>query len=455
MFFSKRKREKLEKNTLSKVLKIAVPSMIESFFVAFIGMIDSFMVSTLGSSKVASVAITNQPKFLGLCVFFTINISVSALVARRYGQKERDKANAILLTGIILVLLLSILIGAFYVVFASDIMKIAGSNSDTHSDSVLYLKIIMGAMVFNCLQMVINAAQRGVGNTKITMRTNVVANIVNVVFNYLLINGNLGFPRLGVKGAAIATVIGTIVACIMSIASILKNVVYINIPYIIQNKILPKLEYLKDMAKLCYSLLIEQLLVRFGLVMTAFMAARQGTYEMAAHQVVMNLLTLTFAFGDGLQGAAVSLVGKSLGEKNKDLAIKYGNYCQRIGMYIGITIVIIYIFISKYIFMAFFREKEIVEICMSLLIPALLTIVFQIPQVVYLGILRAAGDVFYTAVISALSMTILRTFVSWSACYILGFGIVGIWLGILADQIARCSLSALRYKTGKWTKINI
>lgn len=81
----------------------------------------------------------------------------------------------------------------------------------------------MGGMIFNCLQMIICATQRGSGYTKITLRTHLASNIVNVIFNYLLIGGNFGFPALGIKGAALATVLGTVVTCIMSFASVMNK----------------------------------------------------------------------------------------------------------------------------------------------------------------------------------------------------------------------------------------
>ena len=95
----------------------------------------------------------------------------------------------------------------------------------------------MGGMIFNCIQMGVNAAQRGAGNTKITMRTNVTSNTINIILNYLFINGHLGFPALGIQGAALATVSGTVVGCIMSIISITKKDSFLSIPYIINKKI--------------------------------------------------------------------------------------------------------------------------------------------------------------------------------------------------------------------------
>ena len=221
------------KNIIKTSLKIAIPSIIESFFVAFAGLVDSYMVSSLGPNAVAAVGLTTQPKFIGLAIFIALNVSVSALVARRYGQKNQKGANSILTTAVMTVILLSCVVSTIFVTYTSDILKLCGSQPETHNMAVDYLKIIMGGMIFNCLQMCINSAQRGVGNTKITMYTNITSNTVNIILNYALIGGRLGFPALGIKGAALATVIGTVVSCIMSIISICDKKYFVNIPFII------------------------------------------------------------------------------------------------------------------------------------------------------------------------------------------------------------------------------
>ena len=82
-------------------------------------------------------------------------------------------------------------------------------------------------------------------------------------------------------------------------------------------------------------------------------------------------------------------------------------------------------------------------------------VLFQIPQVVFTGSLRGAGDVLYTTIASTISVTIVRTVVSYTACYILNWGMAGIWFGIVADQMTRLILTSLRYRTGKWMKIKV
>ena len=100
---------RLNREHVGYALKIAVPAMVESFFAAFAGLVDSYMVSGISSDAVAAVGLTTQPKFLGLSPFFAIGISLSALVARRFGQKDKKAANGILITGLTLILGLSCL----------------------------------------------------------------------------------------------------------------------------------------------------------------------------------------------------------------------------------------------------------------------------------------------------------------------------------------------------------
>lgn len=446
---------KYNKRTIRTALNMAVPAIIESFFVAFAGLVDSFMVSTIGSDAVAAVGLTTQPKFLGLSIFFAMNVAISALVARRFGENERRKANSILLTSLLLVLGFAFVLSISLVVFAPQIMDLCGSTPETHDGAVAYYRIVMGGMIFNCIQMAINSAQRGAGNTRITMITNITSNTINIIFNYLLIGGHCGLPALGIRGAALATVLGTVVACVMSIISIMKADFFVSIPYIIKEKVRPTVESLKDIVKLGYSVFFEQILMRIGFMATAIMAADQGNAAMAAHQVAMNIMGLSFSFGDGLQSAAVALIGRSLGEKKPEKAKEFGGTCQMIGGIISVSLAVIYFLGAKGLMSMFFEEAEIVNIGVGIMRIIIVIVLFQVRQVIYMGCLRGAGDTLYTAVASLVSATIIRTVGSYICGYTLAWGIVGIWFGVLADQISRYIFATIRFKAGKWTSIKI
>ncbi len=447
--------KRYDKQTIKTALNMAIPAMIESFFGAFVGLVDSFMVSSLGSMAVASVGLTTQPKFVCFSVFFAVNIAISALTARRLGEKKRREANELLATVLSIVPLLAIVVGTLAVIFAPGIMRFCGSTPETHEGAVTYFRIIMSGLLFNGLHMAINAMLRGAGNTKITLRTNLVANITNVILNYLLIGGNLGFPKMGIAGAALATVLGTVAGCVMSFISLLRVGSFVSIRYVISKRVYPALRACKEIVFLAYSVFIEQLLMRVGFMATALMAAKIGNNAMAAHQVGMNILGLSFSFGDGLQAAAVALIGRSLGEENPDMAKKYGAACRGIGAVIAVGVAMIYFFGARLLMTLFFDETEIVSIGVNIMYVAIAVTIFQIQQVIYMGCLRGAGDTAFTAMASTVSVTAVRTVISYVCGFALGWGIVGIWLGILGDQLSRFVMASARFKKGKWVEIKI
>lgn len=445
----------LEKGITKEAVRMAWPAVCESFFIALAGMVDSLMVSSMGASAVAAVGLTTQPKFMGLALFFAMNVSVSALVARRRGEKNQRSANQILLVAILFVIVATVVISSACVMWANEIINFCGSAPETHEPAVIYYRIIMGCMIFNVLSMVINAAQRGSGNTMIAMRTNIVSNVVNIIANYLLIQGHLGFPALGIAGAAIATVFGTVIACIMSFVSLFRRDGFVSIYYIMEQQIRPALEPVISIIKLGFSVFIEQILMRVGFMSTAMMAAKMGTNALAAHQVGMNILGLTFSFGDGMQVAAVALIGRSLGEGSPDKAKAYGKTCRMIGLGISCVLAVVYFFGGEWLYHLFFAEQEIVDIGVMIIRIMIIIVLFQVSQVIYMGCLRGAGDTTYTAIASTISVTIIRTSASYFFGFVMGLGMAGIWMGILADQISRFLFASIRFKQGKWTKIHI
>ena len=445
-----------EKQSLVKeALRIAWPAVLESFFVSLASMIDTYMVSGLGTYAVAAVGLTTQPKFLALALFFSTNIAVSALVARRRGQNDKRNANEILVTALLFTIISCAIISFVTVVGGDLIIDWCGSNKDTHVPAVEYFHIIQGGMIFSVLSLVINAAQRGSGNTKIAMTTNVVSSIVNITFNYLLITGNCGFPRLELRGAALATVLGTVVACLMSFRSLFKKNSFVSLPYIFKEKIRPAFSALKSILSLSINFLLENLAMRVGFIYTAVIAARLGTEAFAAHNVGMNFLSLGFSFGDGMQVAAVALIGRSLGERQPDKAKKYGSICQRIGFGISCILAAILFLFGKTLFGFFFKDPETLQIGITISRYIMVIVLFQISQVIFGGSLRGAGDVKYTLFSSLLSVTFIRTAVTWLLTSIIPLGIAGIWIGILSDQFSRFILLSIRFKQGKWTSLQI
>ncbi len=145
-----------DETLLRRTFRVAWPSTLESFLVALVGMVDTIMVSRLGAYAIAAVGLTTQPKFICLAVFMSLNIAVSALVARRKGEGDREGANRVLAQSMVLTVMFAIVITAIAILFAEPILRLTGSNAETHESAAAYFRIISAGMIFNVMSMVIN-----------------------------------------------------------------------------------------------------------------------------------------------------------------------------------------------------------------------------------------------------------------------------------------------------------
>lgn len=441
------------KRAYSTFLSVAWPSALESLLVSMIGSVDTIMVGTLGQEAIAAVGITNQPKFILLAMIFSLNVGVTAVVARRKGQEDREGANYTLQTAIIISFAISIIMSVLGFIFGKQILLIAGADESYLSEAVTYFRIIIIGLTFTSINMTINSAQRGCGNTKITMRTNIIANVINIIFNFLLINGIFIFPRLEVAGAGIATSLGAFVACVISIKSLLKKDAYLSFFYKASWKF--KKNIVTPIWKVSSSAFVEQVFMRIGFLAYAAIVARLGTTPYATHLICMNILSLSFAFGDGFGIAASSLVGQNLGAKRPDIATIYGKVGQRLAFLISTILMVCFIAGRTYFVSLFNKDPEVLALGAIIMIIMALSTHFQTSQVVLNGCLRGAGDSAYVAITSLISIGVIRPTLTWILCFPLGFGLPGAWVSLIFDQLFRFIAGTYRFNSGKWSKISL
>lgn len=441
-------------NLYNTTLHLAWPALTETVLVGLVGIVDTVMVSSCGTEAIDAVGIVTQPKFIVLALFMALNVGVTAVVARRIGEGRSEDARSILRQALVVCAGLLVIVTSLAFIFSRNILELAGATADYIDDADSYFRVILIGIPFTALSLVINAAHRGTGNTKISMVTNLTANGINIIFNYFLIGGNCGFPKLGVTGAAIATTLGYVVAFFISLWTVLRRHSPMHISFLHDSFRLHR-NQLAPILFVGSSAAVEQLFMRFGFMTYAIIIAGLGTNDFAAHQICMTILSFSFTFGDGLSVAATTLVGQSMGQKRPDLALIYGKICQRIGLSIAVFISAIFFF-GRYLITGFFTNVPyIVEYCALIFILMAAIVPFQMSQVILLGALRGAGDARYTAIISFIAIAIIRPGLSFLLCYPAGMGLFGAWLGLFADQLIRFFLSAYRYYRCKWFKIQL
>ena len=436
------------KEILMKTFNIAWPSATESVLVALIAAVDMIMVGSLGKNAVSAIGITTQPKFILLTTILSINVCLTVLISHKKGEGNKEKANEYLRQGFVLSFVITGVLSIVGYIFAKDLLYLAGANNDFVDLATDYFKIIIIGNVFNSLCLTITACQRGIGNTKISLKTNLSANIINLIFNMLLIHGLFGFPALGVKGAAIATALGNFVGFVIAIISIRKkdNFLYLTFKrfFVIQKDVI------LDIYKLFKSVFIEQLFLRLGFFLYSKSVAGLGTDYFSAHQITMNVMQISFACGDGLQIATTSLVGQNLGARRPDLAMISSKISQRIGIIIAIILSIFITIFRVEILHLFIQDNVVINHAIVPMFLLSFTILFQIPQVITVGSLRGAGDVKFVALLMIVSVGVLRPGLSYLFAYVINLGLNGAWIAVFVDQFVRYIVSRIRFSHGHW-----
>ena len=407
--------------------RLALPSVIEMVLSSLIGSVDTIMVSKLGTAAITAVGLTGQPRMLILAIFFALNVGVTAVVARRKGEGRRDEARATLNNAIVIILMLSVALTALGIIFARPFMRFAGSiDGETTELATEYFRIIIAAAPINALTMCINAAQRGIGNTKITMYVNTVSNVVNVIFNYLLIGGNLGFPALGVRGAAIASVIGMVCGFVLSIISVTVRDPYLRLDFRSSWKL--SREVVDPVIKVGGNAVVEQIALRFGFFAFARIIASLGTDDFAVHQICVQFISITFTIGDGLGVAGTSLVGRNLGANRPDLSMIYGKVAQRVALIVSLVMVGLLYFFRTPLVSLFSEDQHIIALASQVMVIVAVFQPFQTSSTVIAGCLRGAGDTKFVALVMILCIAVIRPGVAMITVFGFKWGIMSAWI---------------------------
>lgn len=448
------------------IMKIVWASMIECLLVSLVVMFDGIQVAELGNVANAAVTICKQPYFILICLAQSLNICLSAVVARRRGQGDIKGANKAVHFGVFASFTLAIVLSIAFIFLAKPLCLLMKAEADTLPYCMTYLRIMSSCFVFNALAMTFNACQKGIGNTRVSMYSNVVANCVNVFLNYCLITGRLGFPNLGIAGAAIATVVGQFTAFVISFISISKQKDFIKFRL---NRLFSwNKDTLKPFGKILPPIVIEQLLMRAGFMLFAIIVNGLGTEDTYIQGVCNDINSLLFTLADGFSIGTAAIVGHRLGEKRKDLAIVYAKVAMILSVTCGVLICSLMVIFRKTLIGLYKPDSEYKMNAASIcLLIAAAAVVFQNIQWVNTGILRSAGDTKFTATTSLISVAVLRPIISYLFIYVFfshkgadglviqGLGVYGAWIAQFIDQGIRMTLNLLRFNSRKWTTIKV
>lgn len=437
------------------IVHIAWPSLVELTLTQLTSMADLMMVGQLGAWAITAVGLSTQPKFLLQTAFMAMNVGATAMVARYKGAGEQEKANGIMRQALLMTLIFAVVSSVVGFIFSEPLIRFMGGNDDLQAinGGTAYLQIQMLGLVGFALTSTITAVLRGVGNSRTAMIYNLVANIVNIIFNYILIYGHFGAPRLEVAGASLATIIGQFVAMILAFISVIGGKYYLHLR--LRDGFMPDWEAIGKIVKIGIPAMIEQLVMRIGMIIYSKTVASLGTVSFATHQICMNIQALSFMTGQAFSVAATSLVGQSLGKKRPDMAQAYSLRTRRIGMCVALLLTFIFFFFGRYIVACYNTDPVILDTGARILMFVAFVQPFQSSQFILSGALRGAGDTKSVAKIIFVTVLLVRPGMALLLINLFHWGLEGAWVALVCDQLLRTLLVWRRYNSGKWKTIRV
>lgn len=432
------------KNHFSELIKLAIPVSIGQLGHIMMGVVDSFMVGKLGAETLAASALANGLFFLILVLGIGLSHAITALVAIARGEGKDENCGIIVRQGLIVNIVFGILltaltfIAAKLVVFLDQDIKV---TELTESYLTILSFSILPFMLFQTYRQFVE----GLSDTKTPMYIAIVANVVNIFGNWILIFGNLGMPALGLDGAGFATFSTRMFMGFGMMLIVIYSSKYKKYDPTLRFKSM-NLNMMKEIMKiglpsgLTYSLEVS------AFAIAAIIIGWLGSASLAAHQIALNLASVSYMVVLGISSASTIRVGNALGAKRID-DIKMAAYSALILglMFMSLTGIAFIIF-NEYLPSLYINDREVIELASSLLIIAALFQLSDGVQAVGLGILKGITDVKIPMIITLFSYWIVGLPIGYVLGFIFDLKIIGIWLGLLIGLTLAAIMFVMRFR---------
>lgn len=444
---------KNNKALIVSILTMAMPAIIEMALNTMLGVADTIMISRfIGDSALAAAGFANSIMFTLIFVFTSFNTGATALVSRSYGEGNFDKLNRIGSQTVLLNGMIGLVIMTVSLIFSKEIFMIFDTSQEVSMMIDSYFSIIAYGMMAMFLSFSFASILRGAGDTMTPMVVTGIANVLNIIGNYVLIKGVWIFPEMGIAGAALSTTLSRLFAVAAYIIICFKHHDRIRLKLKlmrIQNEIL------KPLVRISLPGAFEQAMMQTSFLAVGVFISKLDTASEAAFRILINIESISFMPAVGISIAAATLVGKSLGEQDKVRAYEVGTVSYGLAIAWGAIAGTLFLIAREPILHIFTTDAGVIE---SSMLTMLLIGVNQ-PLLNFMigisGALRGAGDTKTVMVITILRLWLIFVPLSYAAIIPLGFGVAGLWVAEILSFIIFNTVIMRRFRGRKWTEIPV
>ena len=411
-------------------LNLAMPVVLSQIGQVLVTLVDNIMVGHAGTVDLAASAFANNVFLIGMFFGMGVTYGLTPMVGKAYGNNRMNEVvlwlkNGMSIHFIAAIILTLIMFGVWF------FLPLMGqTESVTELAKPYYLLLCFSYLPF---MMFFSLKQffEGVGNTKMAMQITLMANAINVVLNYVLIFGKLGFPAYGLVGAGIGTLISRIFMPLMFMVFILRYARFKRFFVLARLQVIEKvrmLALLKIGVPIGFQIIVEVITFSIGAVMMGWL----GETELAAHQVAIGLAGFTYMISLGISQATTIRISHQLGKHNFESLRMAAMASTHLVLTFMTVMGLVFVFGRDLLPVLFTEDREVIALASNLLIVAAIFQVFDGLQVIMLSTLRGMADVKIPMMMAFIAYLFIGVPTSYVLTFNLNAGPAGIWYGYLA-----------------------
>lgn len=434
------------------LLTIGLPVALQNLFSSGLNLVDSVMVGRLGDTSLAAVGIANTVFFLMVVFMFGIGSGIAIFIAQYWGRKDYAGVRMTMAIGVGAGFVVSIFFMVITLIWPTQIMQIFTSDAEVVRLGSGFLRIVAFSYPLAAISNVFYSGLRSVKKAALPLWVSAVSIIANTVLNALLIYGMAGFPRLGVRGSAIATLIARFLELLLIVSMVYLRKYPIAIHF--KDFAAVHASFLREILRVTTPVMMNEGLWALGISTYTLLFAKMGTEYVASFNILQTIDRLAFALTMGMASATAALVGHKIGEGQTAHAYTYAARTNILGTLLGACMGVL-LFAKSTDLVSLFNVSEQVKGNAVILIRLFAVMIpiktFNLENL--LGALRSGGDTrfaFLAEIIPLWFFAIPMAFLAgWKFLWALPF----VYLLTISDEIFKAIFGIKRFTSKKWINV--
>ncbi len=434
------------------IFMLSIPMILEMVMESLFAIVDIFFVGKVSVNAVATVALTESVIMIIYAIAIGLSMSATAVVARRVGEKQTDKAAEAGMQAIFIAVFVSVFFSIAGILFAKDILRLMGGEPSLIEEGYGYTKIMLGGNITVMLLFLINAIFRGAGDASIAMRVLWIANGLNIILDPIFIFGLGPIPAFGVDGAAIATNTGRGIGVVIQILTLTSARSVIRLAW---HHVKVQWEVIRNLVRISLGGIGQYMIGTLSWLFLVRISAVFGSEVLAGYAIAFRIIMFTILPSWGLANAAATLVGQNLGAQQPLRAEQSVWKCAFYNMIFLAAISFVFGVWAEEFVRMFSSETEVVKYGSLALRIICCGYVFFAYGMVIGQSFNGAGDTRTPTIINFFCFWMFEVPLAWVLSRTFDFGPLGIFLAIAVAVALYAVVSILIFRQGRWKTVQV